>query len=121
MTAASAPHPPLPVTSVGRRGSNHVGDFTRRQDANLAAVCDVNTAQTERAIQTYYSARNVKPKAYSDLRREGIKEELISLDTQQRGLASMVKYNANVSPQRVAQLAKVNAEIAEKKRAIGEK
>src|SRR5215470_1347582 len=57
------------IVGVGRRGSNHVGDFTRRQDANLAAVCDVNTAQTERAIQTYYSARNVKPKAYSDLRR----------------------------------------------------
>jgi hypothetical protein len=60
-------------------------------------------------------------RAYSDLRREQIKEELITLDTQQRGLASMVKYNANVSPQRVAQLSKVNAEIAEKKRAIGEK
>src|SRR4051794_3782662 len=53
-------------------------------------------------------------RAYSDLRREQIKEELISLGSEQRGLASMVKYNANASPQRIAQLAKVNAEIAER-------
>ena len=60
-------------------------------------------------------------RAYSDVRREQIRSELISLDSEQRGLAGMVKHNANVSPQRVAELAKVNAEIAEKKLAIGEK
>jgi len=54
---------------VGGRGSSHVGDFVRRQDANLAAVCDVDTARTERAVQTYYSARNTKPKVYGDLRK----------------------------------------------------
>ena len=59
--------------------------------------------------------------AYSDLRRERIKAQLASLQDEQSGLASMVKHHANVSPQRVAQLAKVNAEIAEKKLAIGEK
>ncbi len=57
------------IVGVGSRGSNHVRDFCRREDLNLAAVCDVNTAQTERAVQTYYSARNVKPKEYQDLRR----------------------------------------------------
>ncbi|HEY3837900.1 MAG TPA: Gfo/Idh/MocA family oxidoreductase [Bryobacteraceae bacterium] len=57
------------VVGVGNRGSTHVKDFVRRQDANLAAVCDVNTAQTERAVQTYYAARNVKPKVYGDLRK----------------------------------------------------
>jgi len=60
-------------------------------------------------------------RAYSDLRRARIRSELISLDSQQRGLASMVKYNANVSPQRIAELKAVNKEIAEKKRIIGEK
>jgi predicted dehydrogenase len=57
------------TVGVGNRGSSHVADYTRRQDANLAAVCDVNTAQTERAVQRYYTARNVKPKVYQDLRR----------------------------------------------------
>lgn len=57
------------VIGVGGRGSNHVRDFTRREDANLAAVCDVNTAQTERAAETYYRTRNVKPKVYADMRK----------------------------------------------------
>lgn len=57
------------IVGVGSRGSNHVADFVRREDANLAAVCDVNTAQTERAVQTYYLARNVKPKVYGDMRK----------------------------------------------------
>jgi predicted dehydrogenase len=57
------------IIGVGSRGSTHVRDFVRRQDANLAAVCDVNTAQTERAVQTYYAARNMKPKVYGDLRK----------------------------------------------------
>jgi len=57
------------IVGVGSRGRGHVGDFTRRQDANLAAVCDVDTAQTQRAVQIYYSARNIKPKVYGDLRK----------------------------------------------------
>jgi len=59
----------IAIVGVGGRGSSHVGDFARRQDANLAAVCDVDTARTERAVQTYYSARNTKPKVYGDLRK----------------------------------------------------
>jgi predicted dehydrogenase len=57
------------IVGVGSRGGNHVGDFTRRQDLNLAAVCDVDTGQTERAVQRYEKARNVKPKVYQDLRK----------------------------------------------------
>ena len=57
------------VVGVGGRGTSHVNDYTRRQDANLVAVCDVNTAQTERAVQAYYSKRNTKPKVYSDMRK----------------------------------------------------
>ena len=36
----------IAIVGVGGRGSSHVGDFVRRQDANLAAVCDVDTART---------------------------------------------------------------------------
>ncbi len=60
-------------------------------------------------------------RACSDLRRAQIKFELTYLEDKQRGLANMVKYNANASAQRVAQLAVVNTMIEEKKRAIGEK
>jgi hypothetical protein len=42
------------------------------------------------------------------------------LQDEQKVLASMVKYNANVSPQRIAELKAVNEEIAKKQRAIGE-
>ena len=57
------------IVGVGGRGANHVGDFTRRQDLNLAAVCDIDTGQTEAAVQKYYSVKNVKPKVYQDLRK----------------------------------------------------
>lgn len=60
-------------------------------------------------------------RASSDLRRLHIERELISLDSHQRFLAGMVKHNANVGQERRDQLAKVRAEIAEKKRVIGEK
>ena len=53
----------IAIVGVGDRGSSHVADFVRRQDANLVAVCDVDTARTERNVQTYYKARNAKPNA----------------------------------------------------------
>ena len=59
----------IAVIGVGGRGTNHVTDFARRTNANLTAVCDVNTAQTERAVQVYHKAKNVKPKIYGDLRK----------------------------------------------------
>lgn len=37
----------LGIVGVGSRGNNHLGDFIRRQDLNLAAVCDIDTGQTE--------------------------------------------------------------------------
>jgi predicted dehydrogenase len=59
----------LAIVGVGSRGNNHLGDFIRRQDVNLAAVCDIDTGQTEAAVQRYYTAKNVKPRPYQDLRR----------------------------------------------------
>jgi predicted dehydrogenase len=57
------------IVGVGGRGLNHLTDATRREDINLTAVCDVNTARTEKAVQNYYTARNVKPKVYADMRK----------------------------------------------------
>ena len=59
----------LAIIGVGGRGSSHLGDFIRRKDVNLAAVCDVDTGQTEAAVQKYYAAKNIKPKVYQDLRK----------------------------------------------------
>jgi predicted dehydrogenase len=57
------------IVGTGSRGQNHVSDFIRRRDANLVAVCDVDTAQTERAAEAYYRARNSRPRIYQDKRR----------------------------------------------------
>jgi predicted dehydrogenase len=59
----------LAIVGVGSRGNNHLGDFNRRQDVNLAAVCDIDTGQTEGAVHRYHTARNTKPRAYQDLRK----------------------------------------------------
>lgn len=59
----------LAIVGAGSRGNNHLGDFIRRTDVNLAAVCDIDTGQTEAAVQRYYSAKNVKPRVYQDLRK----------------------------------------------------
>ncbi len=57
------------IVGVGSRGSDHLNDFTRREDLNLVAVCDVNTQAMDRAVQKFSTARNVKPKTYQDLRK----------------------------------------------------
>lgn len=57
------------VVGVGGRGRYHVGQYAKRQDARVAAVCDVDTAQTERAVQIAEKAQGSKPKVYQDLRR----------------------------------------------------
>jgi predicted dehydrogenase len=59
----------IAIVGVGGRGRSHVGDFARRRDANLLAVCDVDTRQMDKAIERYSSARSGKPKAYQDLRK----------------------------------------------------
>jgi hypothetical protein len=59
-------------------------------------------------------------RAYSDLRRETIKGELISLEHEQLYWSNVIKYNGAVGPKPAAKLAALNAEIAKKKRAIGE-
>lgn len=57
------------VIGVGRRGLELIELFSGRNDVNLIAVCDVDTEQTDRAVQVHQKARNIRPKAYGDLRK----------------------------------------------------
>jgi len=81
------------IVGVGGRGKGHVRDFARRQDANLVAVCDVDTRQTDQAVELFSSARNVKPKAYQDLRKlyedKGVEAVIICAPNHWHALATI--------------------------------
>jgi predicted dehydrogenase len=57
------------VIGVGGRGRAHIGFISKQQWARVAAVCDVNQAQTERAVALTEKAQGVKPKVFEDMRR----------------------------------------------------
>ena len=59
----------MAVIGVGGRGTAHLGMVARQENANIAAVCDVNQAQTERATARVEKLQNHKPKVYSDMRK----------------------------------------------------
>src|ERR1700730_17967809 len=53
----------------GGRGTAHVREYLTIPGARVAAVCDVNTAQTERVGQLVNKAYGSNPKYYQDLRK----------------------------------------------------
>ncbi|MBI3698372.1 MAG: Gfo/Idh/MocA family oxidoreductase [Acidobacteria bacterium] len=57
------------VIGVGGRGTGHVREYCRLPLARVAAVCDVDQAQTERAVALAEKAQGTKPKAYTDMRK----------------------------------------------------
>jgi predicted dehydrogenase len=57
------------VVGVGGRGSYHVRRYLNLADSHVAALCDVNTAQTERNSKVVENAQGYKPKVYQDLRK----------------------------------------------------
>ena len=57
------------VVGVGGRGTAHVREYLTLPGARLAAVCDVNTAATERAGVLVNKAYGSNPKYYQDLRK----------------------------------------------------
>jgi predicted dehydrogenase len=57
------------VVGVGGRGTAHVREYLTIPGARLAAVCDVNTAATERAGVLVNKAYGSNPKYYQDLRK----------------------------------------------------
>jgi len=59
----------LAVIGVGGRGTAHLGIIARQENANIAAVCDVNQAQIERASARVEKSQGHKPKEYSDMRK----------------------------------------------------
>jgi predicted dehydrogenase len=59
----------LGVIGVGGRGTAHLGMISRVGNANIAAVCDVNQAQVERAVARAEKLQGQKPKEYSDMRK----------------------------------------------------
>jgi predicted dehydrogenase len=59
----------LAVIGVGGRGTAHLGIISRQENANIAAVCDVNQAQTERASARVEKLQGHKPKEYQDMRK----------------------------------------------------
>lgn len=59
----------MAVIGVGGRGTNHLSMIARQANANIAAVCDVNQAQIERASARVEKLQQHKPKEYSDMRK----------------------------------------------------
>src|SRR5260370_40836111 len=57
------------VVGVGGRGSAHVREYLTIPGARVAALCDGNTAATERNEQVVLKGQGAKPKAYQDLRK----------------------------------------------------
>src|SRR6266853_5449960 len=57
------------VVGVGGRGSGHVREYLGIPNAHIGALCDVNTAATERNEQIVLKSQADKPKIYQDLRK----------------------------------------------------
>src|SRR5579872_2456266 len=57
------------VVGVGSRGTDHINEYVKLPAAKVAALCDVNTAQTERGSARVEKATGDKPKVYQDLRK----------------------------------------------------
>ncbi len=59
----------IAIIGVGGRGRAHIGYIAKQPNAQVAAVCDVNQAQTERAVALADKAQGSKPRVFDDLRK----------------------------------------------------
>jgi predicted dehydrogenase len=57
------------VVGARGRGRDHIDIYTRRPDSRVAAVCDIDNAQTERAVPLVEKGQESRPKVYQDYRR----------------------------------------------------
>ena len=57
------------VIGLGGRGQDHLNYYSKLPDARVVAVCDVNQAQTERAVQIVEKLQGSKPQVHQDLRK----------------------------------------------------
>jgi predicted dehydrogenase len=59
----------MAVVGVRGRGRDHIANFGARKDCEIAAVCDIDNAQSARAVQLVDEVQGARPKVYQDLRR----------------------------------------------------
>ena len=57
------------VVGTRSRGRDHIDIYARQPGAAVAAVCDIDNAQAERAVALVEKAAAPKPKAYQDFRK----------------------------------------------------
>ncbi len=59
----------IAVVGTRSRGRDHIDIYARQQGAAVAAVCDIDNAQAERAVALVEKTAAPKPKAYQDYRK----------------------------------------------------
>ena len=59
----------MAVVGIRSRGRDHADIYARQANSRVFAICDVDQAQTERAIPLLEKAQGVKPKVYQDFRK----------------------------------------------------
>ncbi len=57
------------IVGIGGRGKDHIKTYLTLPGARIAALCDVDTAQTERGSKMIEDQTGEKPKIYQDLRK----------------------------------------------------
>jgi len=57
------------ITGLRGRGRDHIEQFAKFREARIAAVCDVDSAQVERAVALVEKLTGAKPKTYRDFRQ----------------------------------------------------
>jgi len=69
--AAAAPSDRVNVGVVGlrSRGREHIEILGKLPGSRVAAVCDIDQAQTERAVQLAEKVQGARPKTYQDIRK----------------------------------------------------
>ena len=57
------------IIGLGGRGRDHLRYYSKLPDARVVAICDVNQAQTERAVQIAEKLQGSQPRVHQDLRK----------------------------------------------------
>ncbi|MCS7316610.1 MAG: Gfo/Idh/MocA family oxidoreductase, partial [Bryobacterales bacterium] len=71
------------VVGVRGRGRDHISIFGSRQRARVVAICDIDDAQSERAVALAEKVQGSKPRVYRDFRKllEDREVDVVSLAT----------------------------------------
>ncbi|MGB9605022.1 MAG: Gfo/Idh/MocA family protein [Bryobacteraceae bacterium] len=71
------------VTGVRGRGRDHISIFGSRPNARVVAICDIDDAQSERAVTLAEKVQGFKPRVYQDFRKllEDREVDVVSIAT----------------------------------------